>query len=241
MTKVDKLQIRYVNMYEDREIPISWLIRIWNSDEVFFIFHPSNNAYVANLDEWEKFQLQELRNKWKILYPIHTFLWLKIWLIDVINAKEWRVLEYNRRLDGDWISIQYIKIDNEIWKLRIEFDDSFPRFEDPFFSEEPIEWVVSKFELINLVYGWFVDYLAENFNWKEWFENVFWISEPIYETFFSYDIDKYLKENWVDDIDERVQKAKHKIREEWNNLFDECDKEYKGNHDPYWHTFEHLI
>ena len=59
MTKVDKLQIRYVNMYEDREIPISWLIRIWNSDEVFFIFHPSNNAYVANLDEWEKFQLQE--------------------------------------------------------------------------------------------------------------------------------------------------------------------------------------
>lgn len=242
MTRTDNLQIRYVNMFEERLIPFSWLIKIWDSKEIFFLFRPSNEAHVLKYNEWELYNWLDFRDRWKMLYPIPTFLWLKIWLTDIINAEEWIIYEFNWFSDLDWISISYQKFGNKTWKIRVEFDDHLVwSMDDEYYSENPIEWTIYKFDFINKIYGWLVDYIADNFNWEERFEDVKWYSEPIYETLFSYDIDKYLKENWVDDIDERVQKAKNRIRYEWNNIFNESDRLYKENHDPYWHTFDHLL
>jgi len=118
----------------------------------------------------------------------------------------------------------YKFIDKDHWKLLIYYpDDDVPWFKDG------IEAIVSKKDLFEAFYVWFIKQIIKYYDWpKRVFDNdwYFWSYESNLYTFFSKDIDNYLKENWVKDIDELAQKAKDKIKSDLLKVYEKRDEYY---------------
>lgn len=122
--------------------------------------------------------------------------------------------------------LNYRYIDDDHWILKVFYPDP-----DVPWAEwvKPIEAVISKKDLFEAFYVWFIKQIIKYYDWIEWvFDNggYSWSKESNLYTFFSRDIDRYLRDHWVKDISKLVQKAKDKIKSDLWRVYEEWDKFY---------------
>ena len=126
--------------------------------------------------------------------------------------------------------MSYTYIDDDHGKLLVYYPSQFVPW-----AKDDIEAVVSKKDLFEAFYIGFIEQIIKYYDWVKWFfdnDGYFWSKEANLYTFFDRDIDNYLREHGVKDIDEKVQKAKDRIKadlwkiyEEWDRLYNKKDED----------------
>ncbi len=120
--------------------------------------------------------------------------------------------------------MSYRYVDSDHWKLSVYYPDK-----DVPWAKEDIEAIVSKKDLFEAFYVWFIKQIIKYYDWVDWvFENdgCFWSKESNLYNFFNKRIDNYLRAHWVEDIDELVQKAKDKIKADLWRVYEKRDEIY---------------
>lgn len=127
--------------------------------------------------------------------------------------------------------LNYRYIDDDHWTLQV----FYPNPDVPWAEwVKEINAVVSKKDLFEAFYVWFIKQVIKFYDWVEWvFDNdgYFWSKESNLYNFFSKEIDRYLKAHWVEDIDELVQKAKDKIKADLWKVYEKWDELYNSEDD----------
>lgn len=234
MDTPEKIKVKYCMEYDEENDfwSFKWLMKIWDSEEFEWLppIYDVNKSAFATSKNWGNNLLYRDKKDWPIYHPTWMFETLRAWLVNIIDGDAWYYYYFDHYNVFNEISLDYYKISDEIGTFDANYDCK--RYNWPTIPVvERSENVISQLDLIRNVYIWFIDYIIDEFDYKKWFEQYWSLKsmEPIYDTFFSCIIDKYLKNNWVTDIDEKVRKAKDKIKQERIKMYDENDKKYEDN------------
>ena len=148
------------------------------------------------------------------------FITLSKWLQSIISLKSWMEAVYQTYDSIDEPFLSYKAIDKETWNFKVFYDELYPR------SYLKIDTKISKKELIETIYVWFTKRIIECYNWTKRYESQkISETEPLFD-FFDIKIDTYLKEQWVDNINELVKKARDIIRKDMDDVYEMYDKRY---------------
>lgn len=211
-----KLNLEFNDNNLDNKGRIFSELSFWNSWK-FEIVYP----------DWKQARYRIYKNNWESISgwafnqsPIITF---SNWLQWVLTSDSWMEIVYQSFNAPEDPILSYKAIDNENWNFYVFYDDNiYPRAE----WVKPIDTKISKKELIETLYVWFTKRIIEYYNWTKWYWR--W---KISETEFLYDffdkkIDAYLKEQWVDNIDQLVRRAKDIIKSDMPKVLEEKEKQY---------------
>lgn len=205
----------YDNNLENKNRVLSKL-SFWNSGKFRIIYPDWNQArYRIYTADWKGIADGAINKT-----PFITF---SKRLQRIIALDNWMEAVYQSFNAPEDPLLSYKAIDDETWNFYVFYDDDiYPRAE----WVKPIETIISKKELVETLYIWYTKRIIECYNWaKRYKYGKISETEPLSD-FFDKKIDIYLKEQWVDNIDELVKRAREIIRMDMNSVYDGIEKKY---------------
>lgn len=185
----------------------------WDSWVYDIFYQEWNNAYVNHYKWWEH------TGWWENIWTYEGF-W--IWLSQVLTIEVWEAIDYQCFYAPEEPILTYIPIDEERGRFTVAYEsDDYPRSE----WVKSIDIEITKEELLKTFYVSLVKRIAECYKWVERYKWNLNDCESLFG-FFNRDIDDYLRNHWVDDIDELVKKARNKIKGDIQEVYEMYDDWY---------------
>lgn len=185
----------------------------WDSWTFDIFYQEWNNAQIKTYERWEYTWW------WS---DVWTYEWFSIRLWEILNIQKWEAITYQCFNAPEEPILSYTPIDNEKWNFIVEYE-----CEDDPWAEwvKPINIEITKEELIKTFYISFIKRIPEYYKWTEWYKWNLNDCESLL-CFFKRDIDIYLKEHWVKNIDNLVKKARDTIKKDISEVYEMYDYQY---------------